>query len=182
MRWARGLEPERSAGASFNAGQNHRRIRRAGAKQARRYFNFGNPGTGSSIDLSAQKLFQVANIKLTNVGYKGQPPALIDLMTNLMHFEIVSLELALAAHQGGYGQTACRVHRQTRRRSAGRADDRRSRICRSRLCSLVRHLCAVDDAGRARREDKSAPSTRHCKTPTSSASCRSPISRASRCR
>jgi tripartite-type tricarboxylate transporter receptor subunit TctC len=57
--------------------------------------NFGNPGTGTSIDLSAQKLFQAANIKLTNVGYKGQPPALIDLMTNLMHFEIVSLALAL---------------------------------------------------------------------------------------
>jgi tripartite-type tricarboxylate transporter receptor subunit TctC len=31
-------------------------------------FNFGNPGTGSSIDLSAQKLFQSADIKLTNVG------------------------------------------------------------------------------------------------------------------
>ena len=58
-------------------------------------FNFGNPGTGSSIDLTAQKLFQVAGIKLTNVGYKGQPPALIDLMTNLMHFEVVSLALAL---------------------------------------------------------------------------------------
>ena len=57
--------------------------------------NFGNSGTGSSIDLTAQKLFQTANIKLTNVGYKGQPPALIDLMTNLMHFEIVSLALAL---------------------------------------------------------------------------------------
>jgi tripartite-type tricarboxylate transporter receptor subunit TctC len=57
--------------------------------------NFGNPGTGSSIDLSAQKLFQAAHIKLTNVGYKGQPPALVDLMTNLMHFEIVSLALAL---------------------------------------------------------------------------------------
>ena len=55
--------------------------------------NFGNPGTGSSIDLTAQKLFQVADIKLTNIGYKGQPPALIDLMTNLMHFEIVSLAL-----------------------------------------------------------------------------------------
>jgi tripartite-type tricarboxylate transporter receptor subunit TctC len=55
--------------------------------------NFGNPGTGSSIDLSAQKLFQAADIKLTNVGYKGQPQALIDLMTNLMHFEIVSLAL-----------------------------------------------------------------------------------------
>ena len=59
------------------------------------HYNFGNPGTGSSIDLTAQKLFQVAGIKLTNVGYKGQPPALIDLMTNLMHFEIVSLALAL---------------------------------------------------------------------------------------
>jgi tripartite-type tricarboxylate transporter receptor subunit TctC len=58
-------------------------------------FNFGNPGTGSSIDLTAQKLFQTAGIRLTNVGYKGQPPALIDLMTNLMHFEIVSLALAL---------------------------------------------------------------------------------------
>src|SRR5712692_8289480 len=58
-------------------------------------FNFGNPGTGSSIDLTAQKLFQVAGIKLANIGYKGQPPALIDLITNLMHFEIVSLALAL---------------------------------------------------------------------------------------
>src|SRR5258708_5625560 len=58
-------------------------------------FNFGNPGTGSSIDLTAQKVFQTAGIKLANVGYKGQPPALIDLITNLMHFEIVSLALAL---------------------------------------------------------------------------------------
>jgi tripartite-type tricarboxylate transporter receptor subunit TctC len=57
--------------------------------------NFGNPGAGSSIDLTAQKLFQVADIKLTNIGYKGQPPALIDLMTNLMNFEVVSLALAL---------------------------------------------------------------------------------------
>jgi tripartite-type tricarboxylate transporter receptor subunit TctC len=57
--------------------------------------NFGNPGTGSSIDLTAQKLFQVTGIKLANIGYKGQPPALIDLITNLMHFEIVALGLAL---------------------------------------------------------------------------------------
>jgi tripartite-type tricarboxylate transporter receptor subunit TctC len=57
--------------------------------------NFGNPGTGTSIDLTAQKLFQAANIKLANIGYKGQPPALVDLMTNRMHFEIVSLALAL---------------------------------------------------------------------------------------
>jgi tripartite-type tricarboxylate transporter receptor subunit TctC len=65
------------------------------ARSKPNYYNFGNPGTGSSIDLTAQKLFQVADIKLTNVGYKGQPPALIDLITNLMHFEIMSLALAL---------------------------------------------------------------------------------------
>jgi tripartite-type tricarboxylate transporter receptor subunit TctC len=58
-------------------------------------FNFGNPGTGTSIDLTAQKLFKVTNIKLANIGYKGQPQALIDLITNLMHFEIVSRALAL---------------------------------------------------------------------------------------
>jgi tripartite-type tricarboxylate transporter receptor subunit TctC len=65
------------------------------ARSKPNHYNFGNPGTGSSIDLTAQKLFQVADIRLTNVGYKGQPPALIDLITNLMHFEIVSLALAL---------------------------------------------------------------------------------------
>lgn len=65
------------------------------ARKKPEQFNFGNPGTGSSIDLSAQKLFQAADIKLTNVGYKGQPQALLDLMTNLVHFEIVSLALAL---------------------------------------------------------------------------------------
>ena len=65
------------------------------ARQKPGQLNFGNPGTGSSIDLSAQKLFQAADIKLTNVSYKGQPQALIDLMTGLMHFEITSLALAL---------------------------------------------------------------------------------------
>ena len=51
--------------------------------EPRETLDFGNAGTGSSLDLTAQKLFQAAGIKLTNVGYKGQPPALIDLMTDL---------------------------------------------------------------------------------------------------
>ena len=57
--------------------------------------NFGNAGTGASTDLTAQQLFRVADIKLANIGYKGQPPALVDLMTNRMNFEVVSLALAL---------------------------------------------------------------------------------------
>jgi tripartite-type tricarboxylate transporter receptor subunit TctC len=57
--------------------------------------NYGNAGTGASTDLTAQKLFRVANINLANIGYKGQPPALVDLMTNRINFEVVSLALAL---------------------------------------------------------------------------------------
>ena len=130
----------------------------------------------------AQKLFQAADIKLTNVGYKGQPPALIDLITNLMHFEIVSLALALPHIKAGHGQAAGRIHRQTRRRPARRADDRGSRISRSGLCPLVRHLCAISDARRAGRKDQRGHQQGAAESRTCSASCRSPTSRASRCR
>ena len=57
--------------------------------------NFGTAGIGASTDLTAQQLFRVANIQLASIGYKGQPPALVDLMTNRMNFEVVSLALAL---------------------------------------------------------------------------------------
>ncbi len=102
--------------------------------------NFGNPGTGSSIDLSAQKLFQAAGIKLTNVGYKGQPQALLDLMTNLMHLRDRLARTGPAAHQGRQRQAAGRHDRQARCRPAGCPDDRRSRISGSSLLALVRHL------------------------------------------
>ena len=101
MRRPRGLESERGGRASLDAGQDASRNLSRWRASKPGQLNFGNPGTGSSIDLSAQKLFQAANIKLTNVGYKGQPQALIDLMTNLMHFEIVSLELALPHIKAG---------------------------------------------------------------------------------
>lgn len=57
--------------------------------------NFGNPGVGSSIDLTFKNLSNVAGIKLANIGYKGQPPALVDLIGNRVQFEIVSLVLAM---------------------------------------------------------------------------------------
>jgi tripartite-type tricarboxylate transporter receptor subunit TctC len=40
-------------------------------------------------------LFQSVGIELVNVAYKGQPPALLDLIRGEVHFEIVSLLLAL---------------------------------------------------------------------------------------
>src|SRR3954471_7199447 len=57
--------------------------------------NFGNPGIGSSIDLTAKNLFRTAGIDVANIGYKGQPQALIDLITNQIQITVASLALAL---------------------------------------------------------------------------------------
>lgn len=56
--------------------------------------NFGNPGTGSSNHLSTELFQQVAGIKMVNVGYKGQPPAIPDLLSGRLQFKIVALGLA----------------------------------------------------------------------------------------
>jgi tripartite-type tricarboxylate transporter receptor subunit TctC len=57
--------------------------------------NFGNPGIGSSIDLTAKNLFRTAGIEIANIGYKGQPQALIDLITGEIQVTVASLALAL---------------------------------------------------------------------------------------
>ncbi len=56
--------------------------------------NFANPGTGSSNHLSSELFFQVADIKLANIGYKGQPPAIPDLINGQIHFKVLALGLA----------------------------------------------------------------------------------------
>jgi tripartite-type tricarboxylate transporter receptor subunit TctC len=65
------------------------------AKSKPGQLNFGNPGIGSSIDLTAKNLFRIAGISITNVGYKGQPQALIDLITGEIQLSVASLALAL---------------------------------------------------------------------------------------
>ena len=63
--------------------------------------NFGNPGTGSSNHLSTELFMQVAGIRMINVGYKGQPPAIPDLLNGALHFKIVALGLAAPHVQSG---------------------------------------------------------------------------------
>ena len=182
MRRRRGLESKRGGGQSGDAGEDDGRIRGTMRVSKPGQLNFGNPGTGSSIDLTAQKLFQVADIKLTNVGYKGQPQALVDLMTNLMHFEIVSLALALPHIKNG---TIKPLAVFTEKRVADLPDVptiAEAGYRRSGLRTLVRHLRAVGDAGCGGRKNSRRASTRRCKTPTSNASFPSPTFRASRCR
>ena len=64
-------------------------------------FNAANPGTGSSIHLAQELLFERTGIRLTNVSYKGQPPALLDLGSGLLQFALISQSLVLPLIQSG---------------------------------------------------------------------------------
>jgi len=63
--------------------------------------NVPNPGSGSSIHLGQELLFERTGIKLTNINYRGQPPALIDLAEGRLHFALISQSLALPLIQTG---------------------------------------------------------------------------------
>ena len=82
---------KRRTGSSVDAGQHHqefveiaRESRRTRFRQSRHRFLHRSERAEA---VSGQPTSSSAD-----VGYKGQPPALIDLMTNLMHLEIVSLD------------------------------------------------------------------------------------------
>jgi tripartite-type tricarboxylate transporter receptor subunit TctC len=63
--------------------------------------NAANPGTGSSHHLAQEMLFDLTGAKLTNIAYKGQPPALADLAQGVTHFAMISQNLALALIRNG---------------------------------------------------------------------------------
>lgn len=64
-------------------------------------FNAANPGTGSSLHLAQELFFERTGIRLTNVSYKGQPPALLDLGSGLLQFALISQSLVLPLIQSG---------------------------------------------------------------------------------
>ncbi len=64
-------------------------------------FNAANPGTGSSIHLAQELFFERTGMRLTNVSYKGQPPALLDLGSGLLQFALISQNLVLPLIQSG---------------------------------------------------------------------------------
>jgi len=64
------------------------------AKQQPGKLFYGNPGTGSSNHLGTELFMQVAGIDLVSVGYKGQPPAIPDLLSGRLQFKFVAVGLA----------------------------------------------------------------------------------------
>jgi tripartite-type tricarboxylate transporter receptor subunit TctC len=78
--------------------------------------NCPNPGSGSSVHLGQELLFDQAGLKLTVVGYKGQPPSIVDLIQGQMHFALYSLSLILPHIKAGKVR-ALAVNAGTRTRS-----------------------------------------------------------------
>ncbi|MFO1328316.1 MAG: tripartite tricarboxylate transporter substrate binding protein [Rubrivivax sp.] len=77
--------------------------------------NVANPGSGSSIHLAQELLFERTGMKVTNVTYKGQPPSLIDMAEGRVHFGLISQSLALPlVQQGRLRPLAVNAARRTR--------------------------------------------------------------------
>ena len=53
------------------------------------------PGAGSSLHLAQELFFQSTGIRVTNIGYKGQPPTLPDLAAGQLQFGLISQNLIL---------------------------------------------------------------------------------------
>ncbi len=63
--------------------------------------NFVNQGSGSSNHMQTELLRQVAGLDMVGIGYKGQPPAIPDLINGQVSFMAPSVGLVLAHIQAG---------------------------------------------------------------------------------
>lgn len=59
--------------------------------------NYGNAGIGSSVHLNTAIFMHGTGTQLTSVPYKGQPPAILDLLTDRIHVKFASIGL-IAQH------------------------------------------------------------------------------------
>jgi tripartite-type tricarboxylate transporter receptor subunit TctC len=62
---------------------------------------YANPGTGSSNHLGTEQLRSSTGIEMLGIPYKGQPPAIVDLLTGRVDFMLMSSSLAPAHIESG---------------------------------------------------------------------------------
>ncbi len=65
------------------------------AKKQPGKFNYASPGNGTSNHLGTELFQQVTGIDMVKVTYKGQPPAIPDLLTNTIQFKLLTMSLAV---------------------------------------------------------------------------------------
>ena len=57
--------------------------------------NYASPGNGTSNHLGTELMQQVTGIDLTKINYKGQPPAIPDLLNGNLQFKLLTMSLAV---------------------------------------------------------------------------------------
>jgi tripartite-type tricarboxylate transporter receptor subunit TctC len=62
---------------------------------------YANPGNGSSNHLGTEQLRNASGIEMLGIPYKGQPPAVMDLLTGRVDFMLMSSSLAPAHIESG---------------------------------------------------------------------------------
>ena len=63
------------------------------AKRAPGDLNYGNAGVGSSVHLNTVIFMHGTGIELTSIPYKGQPPAILDLLADRINVKFASIGL-----------------------------------------------------------------------------------------
>jgi tripartite-type tricarboxylate transporter receptor subunit TctC len=63
--------------------------------------NWGNPGLGTSQHLNTAIFLNATKLNMVGVPYAGQPPAILDLMSNRLQFKIASIGLVAQHIQSG---------------------------------------------------------------------------------
>lgn len=57
--------------------------------------NYASPGNGTSNHLGTELFLQVTGTDMVKVAYKGQPPAIPDLLNNTVQFKLLTMSLAV---------------------------------------------------------------------------------------
>lgn len=71
------------------------------AKKNPDVLNWANPGIGTTMHVNTVKLLNSAKMQMTEVRYRGQPPAIIDLLTNRVQAKIASVGLVIEHIKSG---------------------------------------------------------------------------------
>ena len=120
--------------------------------------NFGSSGSGGSNHLAGELFNAMAGVKMVHVPYKGNAPALTDLVGGHVDLRLQRAHFRAAAHQVREAARARHDEPQARRRAARGADASTSRASRA---SRRSHGTA-SPRPRARRRTSSRSSTPTC--------------------